>query len=99
MSDTTTITGLSRINPRSETHWRQIAARAHRLRSEAGDESAALTHEVFIREIRSAKAAGSSRKARCCPRCLKKGSRYLLIFVAGTDRCGTCGWPDDTPKA
>jgi hypothetical protein len=93
MGDTTTYTDLSRIPPLSETHWREIAARAHRIRSGEGDEAAARTHESLISEIRSSSAAGSSRAIRCCPRCLERGVRYILIFMGGMDCCGTCGWP------
>jgi hypothetical protein len=94
MGDTTTYTRLSRISPISETEWRAIAARAHRLRAEAGDESAALTHESFIYDIRSGAVEGSTRGIRYCPRCLEKGNRYILIFMRGKDCCGTCGWPN-----
>jgi len=96
MGDTTTFTDLSRIAPDSETHWRLIAARAHRLRAEAGDESAARTHENMISEIRSCNIAGSSRTLRFCPRCLDRGVRYILVFMGGVDCCGTCGWPKPT---
>lgn len=92
MGDTTTITDLRRISPWSETQWRAIAARAHRLRAEAGDEAAALTHEIAIREIRTGAAAGSSRGVRHCPCCLARGVRYILLFMGGQDRCGSCGW-------
>ena len=93
MGDTTTYTRLSRILPTSETQWRAIAARAHRLRADAGDESAALTHEVFISDIRKGAVSGSSRGIRFCPRCLERGEKYILIYVRGIDCCGTCGWP------
>jgi len=93
LGDTTTITDLRRMTPRSETQWRAIAARAHRIRSEAGDEAAALTHETAIHEIRACAAAGSSRRVRFCPRCLQRGRRYILIFMGGVDRCGSCNWP------
>ncbi len=89
---TTTYTDLARIRPQSETHWRAIAARAHRIRSEAGDEAAARTHENLIEEIRSGHSSGSSRLLRFCPRCLSRGHRYPLIYVGGVDRCGTCDW-------
>jgi hypothetical protein len=92
MGDTTTYTRLSRISPISETEWRAIAARAHRLRADAGDESAALTHESFISDIRTGAVAGSSRGIRFCPKCLERGQRYILIFMKGKDCCGTCGW-------
>jgi hypothetical protein len=93
MGDTTTYTDLRRITPWSETHWREIAARAHRLRAEVGDEAAARTHETVIHEIRASEVAGSSRRVRYCPRCLERGVRYILIFMGGVDRCGTCGYP------
>lgn len=93
MGDTTTFTDLRRITPWSETQWRAIAARAHRLRAEAGDEAAARTHESAIREIRANSIAGSSRRVRFCPRCLERGRRYILIYMGGLDRCGTCRWP------
>ena len=93
MSDTTTYTRLRRIAPLSETEWRAIAARAHRLRAEAGDEAIARTHENIIHEIRANAAAGSSRRVRFCPRCLERGVRYILILMGGVDRCGTCNWP------
>ena len=92
MGDTTTYTRLSRISPVSETHWRAIAARAHRLRADAGDESAALTHESFITDIRTGAIAGSSRGIRFCPRCQERGQRFILIYMKGTDCCGSCGW-------
>jgi len=93
MGDTTTYTDLRRITPWSETHCREIAARAHRLRADVGDEAAARTHETVIHEIRANAAAGSSRRVRYCPRCLERGVRYILIFMGGVDRCGSCGWP------
>ncbi|MBI3855181.1 MAG: hypothetical protein HY293_05770 [Planctomycetes bacterium] len=99
MGDTTKYLDLTRIPPRSETHWRAIAARAHRLRGEAGDEAAARTHEHAIQEIRSAAAAGSSRRMRFCPSCLERGLRYVLLFMGGVDRCGTCGWPAKPRKS
>jgi hypothetical protein len=93
MGETTTVTDLRRITPWSETQWRAIAARAHRLRADAGDEAAARTHETVIHEIRATLAAGSSRLVRFCPRCRDRGVRYILIYMGGIDRCGTCGWP------
>lgn len=93
MAETTTLTSLERIQPKSETHWRAIASRAHRIRGDAGDEAAARTHELHIVEIREARCSGSSRALRFCPRCLSKGVKYILISMAGTDRCGTCFWP------
>src|SRR6185436_13376639 len=94
MGDTTTYTRLSRIQPISETEWRAIAARAHRLRNDAGDESAALTHESYVTDIRSGAVQGSSRGIRYCPRCEERGHRYILIYMRGMDCCGTCGWPN-----
>jgi len=94
MGDTTTFTRLSRIRPISETQWRAIAARAHRLRAEAGDESAALTHESFIADIRQGAVAGSSRGIRYCPRCQQRGLKFILIYMRGVDCCGSCGWPE-----
>ena len=99
MGDTTTYTRLSRILPASETQWRAIAARAHRLRADAGDESAAKTHESFISDIRQGAVAGSSRGIRFCPRCEERGEKYILIYVQGSDCCGTCGWPKPPTKA
>jgi hypothetical protein len=99
MGDTTTYTDLSRIPPYSETHWREIAARAHRIRSEAGDEAVARTHENEISEIRNLACAGSSRAIRHCPRCLARGVRYILIFMGGMDCCGTCSWPRESRAA
>jgi hypothetical protein len=95
MSDeTTTLTDLGRILPESETHWRSVARRAHEIRRRPGDLAAADTHATMIQEIRHGHAAGSSRAIRLCPRCLLRGFRYILLFMAGTDRCGTCLWPD-----
>jgi hypothetical protein len=91
---TTTITALAKLVPQSETHWRSIAARVHRLRKIPGDLAAAQTHDNIIHEIRTNAAAGSSREIRFCPRCLAKGNKYMLLFMGGIDRCGTCTWPD-----
>ena len=97
MSDTTTTwTKLERIVPQSETHWRAIASRAHRVRARAGDEAAAKTHVNMIYEIRHNLSYGSSRQIRFCPRCLERGQKYMLLFMGGMDRCGTCHWPDPT---
>ena len=90
---TTTFEKLERIPPESETHWRAIAARAHRLIGRTGHEAAAKTHELHIHEIREALLPGTSRQIRFCPRCMGRGRRYALIWIAGTDRCGTCDWP------
>jgi hypothetical protein len=79
--------------PQSETHWRSIAARAHRLRGVPGDHAAAQTHENMIHEIRTNAAAGSTRDMRFCPRCEARGQRYMLLFMGGMDCCGTCYWP------
>jgi hypothetical protein len=97
MGNTTKFAELRKIPPVSETHWREIAAQAHRLRSEAGDEALAKTHETAISEIRNCFAAGSSRTLRYCPRCLERGHKYILIYMGGVDCCGTCAWPKDTP--
>lgn len=95
MSDTTTtFTKLLRILPESETHWRSLQARAYRLRGIAGDDSWAGMNEFEVQEIREAKVPGSSREMRFCPRCLDRGSRYALLYVAGMDRCGVCQWPE-----
>ena len=51
MGNTTKFEELRKIPPSSETHWREIAAQAHRLRSEAGDEALAKTHETAISEM------------------------------------------------
>jgi hypothetical protein len=92
--ETTTMTDLARIMPQSETHWRSIAARAHRIRRVPGDLAAADTHENMIREIRTNAAEGSTRDLRFCPRCLERGQKYALLFMGGMDRCGTCYWPN-----
>lgn len=94
--ETTTMTDLSRIMPESETHWRSIAARAHRIRRAPGDLAAAETHENMIHEIRTSAAEGSTRDIRFCPRCLERGQKYILLFMGGMDRCGTCRWPESS---
>ena len=96
--ETTTLTDLGRIMPQSETHWRSIAARAHRLRGVPGDHAAAQTHENMIHEIRTYAAAGSTREIRFCPQCLERGQKYILLYMGGMDRCGTCYWPDAGPR-
>lgn len=96
--ETTTMTDLARIMPESETHWRAIAARAHRIRKIPGDLAAAQTHENMIHEIRNYAASGSTREMRFCPRCLERGNRYMLIFMGGMDQCGTCLWPNARPE-
>lgn len=93
MSDTTTLTRLERLLPTSETHWRAIAARAHRLLPYPGMEAAARTHENEIYAIRQGLVAGSSRTLRYCPRCLVRGIRVALLWMGGVDRCGNCLWP------
>lgn len=90
---TTTLNRLAKINPESETQWRDVAAQAHRSLNRTGDEAAAKTHELHIWEIRQGLLAGSSREIRFCPRCLKRGVKYILLFIGGMDRCGTCNWP------
>ena len=94
---TTTFSRLANIVPHSETHWRDIAAKAHRSRGIPGDEAAAKTHELHIHEVRTNLSAGSTREMRCCPACELHGKRYILLFMGGRDRCGTCGW-DGSPK-
>ena len=90
---TTTFERLANELPQSETHWRDIAAKAHRSRALPGDESAAKTHELHIWEIRQNLSAGSSREARICPRCFaRSGAKYMLIFGGGKDQCGSCYW-------
>jgi hypothetical protein len=89
---TTTLTKLDRIIPESETHWRLVAAKAHRIIGKPGDEAAARTHELMICEIRNSAAGGNSRQIRFCPMCLNRGSNVILLWIGGTDRCGTCGW-------
>lgn len=91
---TTTLRRLGNIIPQSETHWRETAAEAHRVLGRAGDEAAAKTHELISWEIRNNLAAGSSRDIRLCPMCLIKGNKYILLFMGGRDRCGTCGWSE-----
>lgn len=91
--ETTTFERLASLIPKTETHWRGIASRAHRLRGFPGDEASARTHELHIYEIRQGLLPGTSRSIRLCPRCLKRGSRYALIYMGGQDCCGTCLWP------
>jgi hypothetical protein len=105
MSDTTTLGKKKETDfddligrvPETETDWRSIAARAHRLRKFPGDEAAAKTHEIHIWEIREGLLAGTSREIRFCPRCLEKGNKYMLLFMGGIDRCGSCSWPAAQP--
>lgn len=95
MGETTAFAELCKIRPESETHVHEIHARAFRARGRAGDEAAAKTREIYIWEIRHHLAKGSSREIRFCPRCLQnRGTKYILIFVGGIDRCGSCNWPD-----
>lgn len=89
---TTTFERLARILPESETEWRDVAAKVHRSMRRPGDEAAARTHELHIWEIRQGLLAGSSREMRFCPRCLARGTKYILLFIGGVDRCGTCDW-------
>lgn len=95
MANTTTFERLANELPQSETHWRKIAAKAHRTRGIPGDEAAAKTHELHAFEVRSNLSAGSSRTIRLCPACLLQNKRYILLFMGGRDRCGTCGWDGD----
>lgn len=90
---TTTRERLRSELPESETEWRELAAKAHRARNFPGDEAAARTHELAIFEIRKALLPGTSAEIRFCPRCLIRGVKYMLLEIAGTDRCGTCDWP------
>jgi len=92
MAHTTTFERLANELPESETHWREIAAKAHRTRQVPGDEAAAKTHELRIFEVRTNLSPGSSRAIRLCPACLLQNKRYILLFMGGRDRCGTCGW-------
>lgn len=94
MAHTTTFRRMEEAVLKSETHWRSVAAWAHRVRGYPGDESAARTHENEIYSIRKCEVNGTSRVARNCPRCLARGQKYLLLYMGGMDRCGTCGWPD-----
>ncbi len=96
MAHTTTFRRMNEIVPDSETHWRSVAAWAHRTYGYPGDESAARTHENEIYSIRHCEVNGSSRSLRNCPRCLERGYKYALLFMGGMDRCGTCRWPDRT---
>jgi len=89
---TTTFARLAGIVPHSETQWREIAALAHRSRNRSGDEAAAKTHELHIWEIREGLLEGSTRGFRFCPKCLEKGRKYALLFIADSERCGTCNW-------
>jgi hypothetical protein len=94
--NTTTFDDLVKRLPQSETHWHAISARAHRLINMTGSEAAARTHETLIWEIRQGRNGGSTREIRFCPRCLDRGMKYILLFMGGQDRCGTCGWPATT---
>lgn len=95
MGETTAFEKLAKIPPESETHLHELHAKAFRARAGTGDEAAAKTRELFIWEIRVHTAVGSSREIRYCPRCLERGVKYILIFMGGIDRCGTCRWPGD----
>lgn len=90
---TTTFRRLDGLLPQSETEWREISAAAHRARGYPGDEAAAKTHELHIHEIRSGLLPGTSKELRFCPRCVLKGRKYMLLFMGGIDRCGSCSWP------
>ena len=87
------MTDLAKIMPESETQWRDVASQAHRERGFPGDEAAAKTHELVIHEIRNSACGGSSRLPHFCPRCEAKGNKVQLIFMGGSDQCGTCLWP------
>ncbi len=99
MSETTAFHRLAGQFPSSETQWREIASRAHRLRGEPGDEAVAKTHDQQILEIREGLVSGTSRHLRLCPRCLERGVKYPLIQVGDMDRCGTCDWPGPSRPA
>ena len=90
---TTTLRELGREIPCSETHWRDIAAKAHRSIGGPGSEAAATTHEGFIRSIRRKEISGTSRHLQDCPRCLEEGHRYLLLEIGDRLTCGACHWP------
>lgn len=89
---TTTINRLTKAVPSSETEWHGIAAEAHRSRALPGDEAAAKTHELRAFEIRANLSPGSTRAIRLCPACRVRGQNYILLFMGGRDRCGSCGW-------
>lgn len=89
---TTTFNRLAGIEPNSETEWRDVAAQAHRSRGLPGDEAAAKTHEMHVYEIRANLLCGSTRAIRLCPACRLRGYNYILLFMGGRDRCGTCRW-------
>ena len=89
MVSTSAIRRLAEIVPESETHWRDVAAAAHRAIGGPGSEAAARTHETLSWEIREGLTTGTTRGKLCRP-CLSRGYRYLLIWVGGRMRCGTC---------
>ncbi len=93
MSETTAFKELSDIAPESETQWRNVQARAHRLRGNTADEAWATTHDIANQDIREHRIQGNS--SGLCPRCLRRGYRYLLLYMGGKDRCGTCHWPEE----
>ena len=82
------------VTPESETHWRELLAQVYRLLGFPGTAAWSRTQDHMVSEIRQGHAIGSSRAPHLCPRCLARGARYHLIFVAGADRCGTCHWPE-----
>jgi len=94
MANTTAIARLSSVTPESETHWREILAQVYRILGFPGADAWARTQDLEVSEIRKCHGIGSTRQPRLCPRCLARGARYHLIFVAGADRCGTCHWPE-----
>lgn len=91
MTNTSEVRRLAAVVPESQTHWRTVAAAAHRAIGGPGAEAAARTHENLIHEVRSAGPRGLT-----CKPCARRGVTYLLLFMGGSYRCGTCGWLLDT---
>jgi len=83
MANTTAIARLSSVTPESETHWREILAQVYRILGFPGADAWARTQDLEVSEIRKCHGIGSTRQPRLCPRCLARGARYHLIFVAG----------------
>jgi len=96
MGNTTVLRQLEGEKPRSETQFRKIQAKVHRMRGRAGDEAWAKVHEQAIQDIRSGAEAGTTLSL--CPACLKRGSRTMIIEVGGARRCGSCGWTETPPS-
>lgn len=95
MGNTTSYRNLGEKKPRSETQFRDIQAKAHRIRAKAGDEAWAKVHEQAIHDIRKGATEGSTLSL--CPACLEKKTRTMLIEVGGHRRCGSCGWSEHSP--